>query len=416
LPLRGADLVLMAQHARWTRAGSSNNTVMIVELDGPVDTERVRHALERFVAACPWPASRLRRPFPWGALHWTRERGAPLPSVRAVRRGDLHREIEAELNRAIDPRREPPLRILVVDHTLVVTWYHPLMDPRGGQNLLIALARLDAGIDTSPCTECASAFVPAAHRQPLRDRAREARRSLQYMRTLAPVSPVSPGTGISAPGCARFVQSSFVEPAGAPGETRSIAWRLAVVGKAMTALWRRRKLPDVPFLLPISVDLRPSGAPGPVFGNLLAFHFARFDARDTADVPALARHLRRQMAEAMRDGQIDANTVAMEFLRYRPVGTMLHALPWTRDGELFSFNCADIAEFPSGGSPLFGRRVLNGYHVPAVLPRPGIGVFFNRANGLQNAVVSWIDGAASADDAGAILDIVRAELGWRPAA
>jgi hypothetical protein len=54
--------------------------------------------------------------------------------------------------------------------------------------------------------------------------------------------------------------------------------------------------------------------------------------------------------------------------------------------------------------------------VPAVLPRPGIGVFFNRANGLQNVVVSWIDGAASADDAGAILDIVRAELGWRPAA
>jgi hypothetical protein len=235
------------------------------------------------------------------------------------------------------------------------------------------------------------------------------------MRALAPVPPVSPGTGLASPGPARFLQERFIEPDGMAGEPRTIAWRLAAVGKAMTALWRRRQLPEVPFLLPISVDLRPSGGPGPVFGNLLAFHFARFNPGDTADVPALARDLRRQMADAMRAGQIDANTAAMEFLRFRPVGTMLRALPWTRSGEIFSFNCADIADFPSG-LPIFGRRIVNAWHVPAVLPRPGIGVFFNRANGLQNVVVSWIDGAASADDAGAILDIVRAELGWRPAA
>ena len=86
----------------------------------------------------------------------------------------------------------------------------------------------------------------------------------------------------------------------------------------------------------------------PTFGNQLAFHFARFPPSDTRDVPALARALRRQMADAVRDGQIEANAVAMEFLGYRPLSTMLRVLPWTAGGELFSFNCADLADWPAG--------------------------------------------------------------------
>jgi hypothetical protein len=46
LPLRGADLVLMAHHPRWK-------------------------GVELGLDVCPWPAARLRRPFPWGKLHWT---------------------------------------------------------------------------------------------------------------------------------------------------------------------------------------------------------------------------------------------------------------------------------------------------------------------------------------------------------
>ena len=39
--------------------------------------------------------------------------------------------------------------------------------------------------------------------------------------------------------------------------------------------------------------------------------------------------------------------VAMEFLQYRPLSTMLRVLPWTAGGELFSFNCADLADWPA---------------------------------------------------------------------
>ena len=419
----------MAQHARWKRARVSNNTALVIHCDGPLDPARLRQMLERFLDFCPWPAARLRRPFPWGQLHWAAgPRAALTPSPVhhrvASTPADLRRVVEAELNAAIDPRRDPPLRFAVIDTgteaatargVLVAMWFHPLMDPRGAQNLLVHLAQLDAHDGQPPWRGTPPTFVAAADRRPLRERGRLARQSLEYMRTLASVPPVSPGSQLAAPGPVRFRRESFVErdPVDGRGRAmREISWRVAVVGKAMAELWRRRRLPDVPFLLPISVDLRPKGEPGPTFGNLLAFHFVRFRPSETADVPALAKSLRRQMADAVRDGQIDANAVAMEFLKYRPLSTMLRALPWTSSGEIFSFNCADVADFPLGLARFLGRRVVNAYHVPCVLPRPGIGVFFNRHAARNNVVVAWVDGAVTDDETARIIDVVREGMGW----
>jgi hypothetical protein len=428
LPLRGADLVLMAQHARWKRRHVSNNASLVVHCDGPLDPARLRAAIERFLDGCPWPAARLRRPFPWGKLHW---RAGPRPDLTpppvhhrvALTHADLQRGLEADLNATIDPRLDPPLRFTIIatgspaapaPGVLVATWFHPLMDPRGAQNLLVHLAELDARNGQPPGHETPPTFVASTARLPLSERGRLARRSLEHMRTLAPVPPVSLGAQLASPGPVRFHRVTFTERdpfAGLAWATREISWRLAVVGKAMTELWTRRGLPDVPFLLPISVDLRPKGEPGPMFGNMLAFHFARFQPSATTDVPALAAALRRQMADAVRDGQIEANAEAMEFLHYRPLSTMLRALPWTSSGESFSFHCADVADFPRGLS-LLGRSVVNAYHVPCVLPRPGVGVFFNRCGGRHNVVVAWIDGAMAHDDAARIADVVGEGMGW----
>lgn len=408
----------MAMHRLWPGARLSNNTLLVVECDAPVDPDRVRQAIDRFLDVCPWPAARLRRPFPWGKLHWAVRRRAALvpPPVRplAVPASERHAFLEAELADAIEPRNEPPLRITVLGATLVLTWYHPLMDPRGGQNLLAHLAYLDGHGGDAPWPGTPPAFVPAGDRRPLRERGRLARRSVAYMRSLMAVPPVSPGTGLGSPGRVRFRQERFVDrdPRGGGSERRQITWRLAVVGKAMAELWQRRGLPDVPFLVPISVDLRAKGDPEPTFGNALAFHFARFRPSETADLATLERQLRAQMVAAMRDDQIEANRVAMEFLHYRPFSMMLRDLPGTAEGETFSFNCADVGELPARLASIFGRRVVNAYHVPAVLPRPGIGVFFNRCAGRENVVVSWVEGAVGDDEVTRIVEVVRGAMGW----
>src|SRR5262249_50043713 len=244
------------------------------------------------------------------------------------------------------------------------------------------------------------------------ERGRIAGGNLKYLKTLAPVPPVSPGGPPVPPGRACFRRQSFTaSEATDQRATREICWRVAVVGKAMTELWRQRDLDDVPCLVPISVDVRPKGELGATFGNHLAFHFARFRSSETADVPALARALRRQMADAVRDGQIEASQVALEFLHYRPLSRMLQVLPWTTGGELFSFNCADLAEWPDALLRCFGRNVVNAYHVPVVPPRPGIGVFFNRCAGRNNLVVSWIEGVVSDSEAARIIEVIREGMG-----
>jgi len=431
LPLRGADLVLVAMQALWRREGVSNNTLMIVQCDRPLDPARIARALERFLGVCPWPAARLRRPFPWGPLHWAARARGPLaaPLVRHRRLSApeaLHVELEAELNTAIDPRREPPLHLSILDSVsdatgpqsaLVVTWFHPLMDPRGGQNLLAHLAHLDETDGRAPWGGAPPEFATDPDPRPLKERGRLGRQSQRYMRALVPVSPVSPGTGMTKPGRVRFKQASFVGDdyrIGGVRTTREVCWRLALVGRTMADLWRRRGLPDLPFLVPVSVDLRPKGEPGATFGNVLAFHFARFKPSETTDMATLTRTLRDQMTDALRDGQIDASAVAMEFLKYRPLSLMLRDLPGTATRETFSFNFADLGDVPPALDKLFGRRVVNAYHAPSVLPRPGVGVFFNRCGIKNNLVVSWVEGAMNEAEVTRIVEGVREGMRWRP--
>jgi hypothetical protein len=417
----------MALGATGSGGASSNNALLVVHCDGPLAPARLTRSLDRLLDVCPWPAARLRRPFPWGKLHWAAGRRPTLapPPVRqrAVATAEaFHQAVHSELNAAIDPRREAPLRFLILDEApptaglrsvLVMTWFHPLMDPRGAQNLLHHLVDLDGHEGDAPWGAAVPAFTPAPDARPFRERGRLARKSLEHMRSVSRLPSVAAPAGRTGPVC--FHQESFVERhprAGPDRATRDIWWRLAVVGKAMREIRARGDLPDAPFLLPIAVDLRPKGEPGPSFGNMLAFHFARFRPSDTADTPRLASALRSQMAEAVRQGQIEANEAAMTFLQYRPLAMVRRAVRSIPGGDAFSFNCADVADFPTALARCFGRRVVNAYHVPAVPPRPGVGVFFNRCADRNNLVVAWIEGVLSHDDVTRIVEIVREEMGW----
>jgi hypothetical protein len=413
--------------ALGSRGTSSNNALLVVHCDGPLAPERVTRSLDRLLDVCPWPAARLRRPFPWGRLGWAAGRRAALapPPVRqrvVHTPAAFHEAVETELNAAIDPRREAPLRFLILDgvadgsgprSVLVMTWFHPLMDPRGAQNLLQHLTHVDDHPGDTPWGATVPAFTRLPETRSFAERGRLARRSLEYMRDVTRGPAVTARNGRAGP--VRFRHARFVErDEGARGDrgTRDIGYRLAVVGKAMHALRARHGVPEAPFLLPIAVDLRPKGEPGPSLGNTLAFHFARFGPSDTGDVPRLAGALRSQMVEAVRLGQIEANEVAMDFLQYRPDWMVRRAVRSISGGDLFSFNCADVGDFPAALARCFGRRVVNAYHIPAVPPRPGLGVFFNRCADLDNLVVAWIDGILSEDDVTQSVEIVREEMGW----
>ena len=428
LALRGTDVVVLAMDAGARPAARTTpNASLVVECDGVIDAGRVAGALGRFLAACPWLAARLRRPFPWGMLHWRVPPVVAPPPIRVERiaAGDaaaLRSLIEADLNAPFVPAREAPVRFRIVHQqgsgagtrsVLVVTWFHPLMDPRGAENLVDWLAVIDAGDGVLPAP---AQLVAPADPRPLRVRGPLAAQCGHHLKTLLGAPPASFARGLPVIGPQHIHVASFTDGGASRSPLRrgEFTARLAVVGAAVARLAARRGLADAAFVVPVSVDLRPKGDAGPVIGNYLSFHFAHFTSRDAATPAALAAHLRSQLADALRTNQIDANAVGMDILRYRPLRWFFPRMPWTDGTDICSFNAADTGSFTPAARPLFGRTVLNAYHAPGVPRLPGLGVFFNRCGDVQNGVVVWWEGVVTTEEAVGLLDTVAAELAWRP--
>ena len=425
-PLSGADLVLVGMSE--VANAPANNALIVVECAHVIAPERLRGALERFLDACPWPAARLERSFPWGALHWV---AAPRPGLvaptvhhRRAPRAAMKALIESELGTPIDPTRESPVRFLIVEHdgeatttraSLIMTWFHALMDPRGAQNLLLHLATIDEHDGRLPWGDTPPAFVPAAAPRPFFERARIASKCWAFLKRFSSEPPLSPGTGVASPGPLRFRHEQFVDTDFASDSLRNrqdFWFRLAVVGSAVSAIAQERGWPDRPLIVPISLDQRRKGDPEPTFSNTLGFHFARFKPSEAQDIDALAHVLRMQVTDAVREGAIEAVTIGLEYQKYRRPAKIALGMPWAASGDLFSFACADIGALPPTLHSLFGARVLNAYHAATIPPRPGLGVFFNHAGGTNNLVVCWSEGVVDERHVAHIIAVVQSCMAW----
>lgn len=421
--LLGPDVILLAMETLGAGTGASSNAVLVVELAAPIDPRRVERALERFLPVCPWLGGRLSRPWPWGKLRWQVPAGGPTRpplATATIAAGGLQALVDQELSVRLDPYREAPLRLTLADAggaaTLILTWAHPLMDPHGSEYLLRLLAEIDEHPDGAPIWPTAPLLVAPPETRSWRERGALASRGAAQLKTLAPVAPTSLAAAPlrRATGQRRHRRFRFL--AAAPSRDpirRGMPWRLAVVATAMSTLWLRRGLPiDVPFLVPVSVDRRPPGEPGPVLGNYLGFHFARCQPPSDGDTARLARELRGQLAEAVRRDELEAAWAGMSFARYRPLRGMFRELPWTAQGDFCSFHFADTDRLLPERSHLFGAGISGGYHVAAVPDRPGAGVFFSRAGTSENLVVSWANDVLNDADAEALAGIIQHEMAW----
>ena len=405
LRLLGTDVLLLAMGQ-----GRPNNAIFVVECDGVIAVERLQAALRRLLPTLPWLDARLDRGWPWGYLRWSVWDTAIAPPIERIAltpRETMTDAITTLLNRAIDPRREPPIRFTVLTgpndtSALAVTWSHALMDPRGGE-LLVAM--LVAGEQSETDWIQARTIVPPADPRSLRERLDVARVALGQLRTLNTPACRSLARGVTPLGRVRYRHLSMTD-ATAP---RAMPLTLALVGHAVAELWRAHGLPmDEPFRVPISVDRRRKGEPGPVFCNNVAFHFARFTPASTADLPTAATEIRRGMAEAVRSGAIDTLYTGTDLFSWQPFSRLL--APFEGD-DLASFNCADTGAVRPIVEHVFGARVRNAYHVPCVASSPGLGNFLNRCGDTENIVVVWIEPVLRDDEVTGLVARLQGGLG-----
>ena len=406
MTLLGPDVLLLAMGG-----ARANNAVLVVDCAAPLDVERVEEAVWALRPIAPFMASRLERPLPWGRLRWGVRDGVVVP-VEPRRLGSEDRidtVVEEILNRPVDPRREPPLRWHVIEQGgagwLVLAWVHPLMDPRGAELLVGMLDAIDAGGERAAWA-AARPLVPPEDERPAKERGALARSAMDRLRALGREQPPTLARNGATTGRVRH-RRRLVRSAG-----RQLPQTLAAVGRAVAgaAAARGDRSAD-PFIVPISVDRRKKGEPGPVFGNFVSFHFARFRPAET-DAETVAA-LRRDMAEAVRTNFVEALWAGMNFIRYYPPRHLLRPLGGR---EIASFHCADTGEVRPALPTLFGVEVRSAYHAPCVQPHPGLGLFFTRVGELESIVAVWVDGVVTADEVERLLDDVERGIGAAPAA
>lgn len=381
--LLGADLLLMA-HA-GTRP---NNAVFVLECEGTLDFALVRRTCAELTRLAPFVSARLQRPFPWGKLRWVADGSRDLlVHKRRVQADQVDAIVEEELNATIDPWQGPALRWQVLEHAdearawFVLTWAHPLMDPRGAELLVAMLDAVGRGGEGSSWA-AAQRIEPPSDCRPLREQLRVARHGLERLRQVTRAQPRSLGHDVAHPGAVRFRRRAL--PSGRP---RPFSVTLAHVAAAVAPLYRRRGLDPETFVIPISVDRRLKGDPGPVFGNYLSFHFVDLAARQVGSVDATVAAVQRGMAEALRANAIEGLWAAMALGGYHSPGWMLRPF----EGEIASFHCADLGDMRPTCRTWLGARVRGGYHVACIQPSPGLGIFFNRCAGVENVIVAWVD-------------------------
>ncbi len=408
LTLLGTDVLLLG-----LARGRPNNAVLVVECEGRLDPNGLEAAVRAVTPIVPFVTARVERPLPWGRLRWVADAGTPPVERREVAdEPALEALVDEVLGAPIDPHAGPALRWIVVHETgearswLVLAWVHPLMDPRGAELLVAMVDAFHRGGSAVGWARERLVVAPPDAR-PWRERMTITRRSLEALRALGRLAPRSLGRDVSAPG--RVRHRRIVVPV---AEGRQLPATLALVAECVADLFRARGLPaGEPLVVPISVDRRRKGEPGPVFGNYLSFHFARIVP--TGDIAATAAAIRRDMAEAVRSDVIEGLWVAMNFGRYYPPAALLRPMG---EGDGSSFNCADTGEIRPALERVLGCRVAGAYHAPCVQPRPGLGIFFCRAAGRESIVAVWVEGVVTEGEVDALLgDLGRAVSAARAA-
>jgi hypothetical protein len=410
MTLLGPDVLLVAMGG--TRP---NNAVLVLELGDGLDGARLERALDRLQPLAPFMTGRLERPFPWGRLRWRADDGTRAPvRRRRLAAGEAFEDaIDAVLNTAVDPRQAPPLCWHVLDRHdgasswLALAWVHPLMDPRGAELLVAMLDAVDRGGDGAAWA-AARPVVPPEDPRPLRERGALARTALGTLQALGRERVVSLAQHGAVAGRVRH-RRRLVR-----SRPRQLPQTLAAVGRAIAAAAAARGLPTgAPFVVPISVDRRRKGEPGPVFGNFLSFHFARLRPEQLDDPAATVAALRRDMAEAVRTNFVEGLWAGMNIIRYYPPRHLLRPLGGR---EIASFHCADTGDVRPPLATLLGVPVRSAYHAPCVHPHPGLGLFFTRVGELESIVAVWVDGVLGADEIECLLDGVATSVDAAPAA
>lgn len=425
--LTGADCFLRAFEYESRRFhGASHLSQLVLRLGHGFDLDAFRGLIAAVARATPIIRAPVGRCFGVGVPVYRLGRAAraPLPVVTVVdvERAPAGREtgdtelppvFRDRLNARLAIERGELLRFDVVRYAggagvdLAMTWAHLLLDGGGSERFV---RKLDACFRGAPITDLNAddADHASAPRRTLAERGRAARAWQATMIGHGAVPPRSLGGPRRRVPQALAYEVTTLSPAetavvtaraGAyAGYLTPVLFYLAATIRAHDAVHAGRGTGPGAYLVPLPVNVRPKGVEGAVFrthASLLWFHVAR---EHVADLPALVAELMRQRRAWIHDRLIEKGAVAMDLVRALPARLNAAMARRHLGGELASLYFAFTNEFLPGMDAFCGAPILNGFHVPSVMPSPGSAVIMSLRDGRLNVAHIYQSDAVAAEE------------------
>jgi hypothetical protein len=397
--------------------GAGHVSQLVLRLGPGFDDAAFRALLEDVARATPILRAPIGRPFGVGppAFRLGRAAGAPLPCVTlheddGERSAELPPVLRARLNARLALERGELLRCDVVRYAggaadLVLTWAHLLLDGAGSE---LFVRRLDACYRGAASPALGGGAAPAPARPSIAERGRLARRWQAHVTSFGAAPPRSLGgprrrhaqaLDYDVQTLPHDATAGIIERAASvAGALTPALFYLAATMRAHDAVFAARGDDPGHYLVPLPVNLRPRGAQGAVFQTnvaLLWFHVAR---RHVGDLMGLVAELARQRRTGIRDGYLEASTAAMDLMRWAPARLHTWIARRSLGGEIASFYFAFTGEFLPDLTTFCGAEIVNGFHVPSVMPSPGSSVIMSVRSGRLNVAHIYQRDALSADE------------------
>jgi hypothetical protein len=278
---------------------------------------------------------------------------------------------------------------------VVFTWAHTLMDANSAEHFVALVGREDLPLP---------AITPPPSNRPPKsfgEKFRLARKSVLQLDEFIKAKPRTVGVRFpNAPKVQRFRVERFT-----PEETATVrahgAKLCGALGGAqfhaaatvieLHQLHQRVGRPSASYVLPMPVSLRAKGSFEPLFCNQVTMMMTQLLPEQLHSTAQAVAALKPQIAQAMRDGLIDAGVAIAEISRGLPLPAYLFMLKFGLRGEICSFFYGDVAAVTPTLTTFCGAMVEEFTHIGATTPSPGIGAIFYSFRGQLRVTVFYLE-------------------------
>jgi len=432
--LTGIDWIIHALDYTTKKAtGTGNTSQIIFELDGSPSEDDFRNCLGSLIKKHPVLHGRPSRDYnlaPYWKISFTKQR-QPLPlKISYLDDTSSEANIFSVLERIanlkfIGDQEHLFFHLIYAENKTYVamTFDHRLFDALGAEAFLEMLQNEWKNKDNSFCNKDIIVPLESAHLCNWRRKfiaGQQANRAFLKMGENAPPRVLPLPSSLNNLGF-RFkvipfdkyqtdliLENAYKEA----GYLMLMPYVLASSIWIMHKLFTKRNIKSGDYVVPVSIDMRPTNkVQQEVFFNHVSFLFFIVRPGEADHFSVLIKSIKQQLYDQVKSELPRNFQEASLLMRILPLPVLSNIMRLYLKGQIASFSFSNVGESTYKSSSFMGKKILNILHMPRVPVPPGIGIFFHQSQNKLNAVLSFLEGILSDEEANELIHRLQSRLG-----